>query len=178
MTCEELEILISAYIDDELCDDERLLVEKHLKSCHACGELLADFSQIHTLYRELEDIQAPKGFRERIAQRIDRPSSLWFRVTLKRPVLCYAFSLMLLLMLVGGVWFWQAQEQISQQAGETLLAGEIEVFAEDFLFGDGTLEDAELFSSEDAAVADDILNDLFLGVADSSQLSENIEFMG
>jgi predicted anti-sigma-YlaC factor YlaD len=168
MKCEELEILISAYIDGELGDDERGLVEEHLVSCRDCGELLADFNQLHALYGELEELQAPKGFRERVTQRIETSSRSWFGLLLKRPALSYALSFVLLLMLVGGVWFWQMREHAAQQTGETLLAGDVDVFAEDILFGDGTFDEIDTFSTEDDAVADDILNELFLGVTDTS----------
>ena len=176
MRCEEFEVLISAYVDGELHDNERRSVEEHLVHCKECGELLADFDQLHALYGELEELQAPKGFRERVTQRIDNASPSWFRGALKRHVLQYAFSFVLLCLLVGGMWLWQTREEASLNIEEALLAGEIEIFAEDFLFGGGTFENTEFFLSEDDSVADSILNDLFVGEADTSSVLESFEF--
>ncbi len=177
MTCEELEVFISAYIDDELPDDDRRTVEAHLASCQDCGEVLADFSRIHRLYGELEELQAPKGFRERVTQRVETPSHTWFGRPLKSRGLRHALSYVLLLMLVGGVWFWQTREQPTQPPEETLLAGDIDVLAEDILFGDEFFEESGLFSEEDAGVADDILNTFFLGEADTSGILGETEFI-
>jgi hypothetical protein len=178
MKCVELEELLSAYIDGEITEREKQIVEEHLETCRECGELLVDFSKVHSLYGELDHLRAPQGFRLRVAQRVDAPSRSWFVLPWKMCRLGYAFSILLLVMLVGSVLFWQVRERSSEQSGETLLAGEIEVFAEDILFGDGLFDDVEALSEEGGRVADNILDDLFLGETDSSGVVGNAKITG
>jgi hypothetical protein len=62
---------ISAYIDDELCDQDRQEVEKHIQSCASCQRLLEELrvlqSDVSQTYRML---QSPNVLDSRILQAI------------------------------------------------------------------------------------------------------------
>ncbi|ERI07472.1 anti-sigma factor family protein [Aneurinibacillus aneurinilyticus] len=53
-----MEEMISAYIDDELTDAERRLVETHINKCKECKKLVEDLSmmknQVFTTYQSIE----------------------------------------------------------------------------------------------------------------------------
>ena len=120
MKCEEIEILLSAYIDGEVTDREKRATEKHIRECKVCRRLLADFSELHSLYKELEPVEAPKGFRQRVTQRIDVRPKPRFGLTWRFPRLVYSFSFALIIVLCGAVILVHTLRQPPEQAGEEL----------------------------------------------------------
>lgn len=64
---------LSAYMDDELNETERLEVEHHLASCERCRELLEDLLGLRqAVVGAYEHIQAPNELESRILQALDQ----------------------------------------------------------------------------------------------------------
>jgi anti-sigma factor RsiW len=83
MTCEDLELLLAAYVDGVAEPDDRRLVEAHLRECAACRE---DVARQHAVRRTLAsrgraaaDV-APPGLGTRISARLaaERPPASVF----------------------------------------------------------------------------------------------------
>lgn len=51
-SCEELSDLISSYYDNELNEQDKENVEKHIKNCHSCRSKLCDFKKITNLLND------------------------------------------------------------------------------------------------------------------------------
>lgn len=66
MNCEQVEELLSAYLDNMLTHEERRLVGLHLQSCDACSALLSDYSQYDTLIATLPRVSPDSILRERL----------------------------------------------------------------------------------------------------------------
>ncbi len=68
-----LEDLISAYIDDEISDQDRLMVEEHLENCPQCCELMESLTTVRglvsTAYRSVE---APGLLEQKVLAAIGR----------------------------------------------------------------------------------------------------------
>ncbi len=54
-SCESIENMLAAFMDDELADNERQRVEAHLKTCAACRELLAELKETNELVMSAAD---------------------------------------------------------------------------------------------------------------------------
>lgn len=53
INCDEFEPLVSALIDNELTDQERIDVENHLKCCSSCENMLHEFGQVDSAIESL-----------------------------------------------------------------------------------------------------------------------------
>ncbi len=70
MRCRECELLLWAYVDDELPDDQRLTVERHLDSCSRCSRSLDQLRAFPIQKNRLQVITPPPDFTVRLMQRI------------------------------------------------------------------------------------------------------------
>ncbi|WP_219837015.1 anti-sigma factor [Paenibacillus sp. R14(2021)] len=62
---------LSAYLDDELTQDERREIEEHLETCESCQALLEDMvDNKYELVQTFGHIQAPMDFEVRVMQSI------------------------------------------------------------------------------------------------------------
>jgi Tol biopolymer transport system component len=66
MNCEQVEELLSAYLDNMLTHEERRLVALHLQSCDACSAILSDYSKNDTLIALLPRAGPDSALRERL----------------------------------------------------------------------------------------------------------------
>ncbi len=66
MNCEQVEELLSAYLDNMLSPEERRLVALHLQSCTACSTILSDYSNNDTLIALLPRVSPDAALRERL----------------------------------------------------------------------------------------------------------------
>jgi Tol biopolymer transport system component len=66
MNCEQVEELLSAYLDNMLSSEERRLVASHLQSCSACSKILADYNYYDTLIALLPRLSPDAALRERL----------------------------------------------------------------------------------------------------------------
>lgn len=172
MICEDIEVLISAYIDGEVTDEERQIVEQHLAVCQSCQATLSDFSDLHTLFGEITKQEAAPGFRQRVTQRIDTAPRFSFDLSwLRVPRFVYALCVSLLIVLGGTVLslYIKNDTPIISQNGQQA-AVEIEVYAEDFLFGESVFEDMDVFSSvgSETSVGDELWDSMNLTETDTS----------
>jgi len=62
--------LISPYIDGELNEDKRSLLEAHLNGCRECARELEELQKIHMLLAGAEPFEAPHGFSTRVLANI------------------------------------------------------------------------------------------------------------
>ena len=66
MNCEQVEELLSAYLDNQLATEERREVAVHLQHCKECSALLAEFRRNDALLRHLPRVSPDPTLRERI----------------------------------------------------------------------------------------------------------------
>ena len=83
--CETIQEKISAFIDGELCDNDRLALMAHLADCPQCKAYFEDQLAIHEAMAELEEA-APAGFAQGVMARVAatkqekrRPARHWTR---------------------------------------------------------------------------------------------------
>ncbi|HLH62219.1 MAG TPA: zf-HC2 domain-containing protein [Ktedonobacteraceae bacterium] len=66
MNCEQVEELLSAYLDNQLAMEERLEVTAHLRHCAHCSTIFADFRRNDALLRHLPRVSPDPALRQRI----------------------------------------------------------------------------------------------------------------
>src|SRR6266581_4627123 len=66
MNCEQVEELLSAYLDNALAPEERDGVTAHLGGCSQCSSILADFRHFDILLSQLPRISPSLALRNRI----------------------------------------------------------------------------------------------------------------
>ncbi|MGB3340442.1 MAG: zf-HC2 domain-containing protein [bacterium] len=70
MNCSQVQKRISAYLDGEIRDNERQLIEEHIKTCTQCSKELTALTELGTTLDTLKGIQVPTYFRAHVKQRI------------------------------------------------------------------------------------------------------------
>ena len=66
MNCEQVEELLSAYLDNMLAPEERRQVSAHLQTCRSCAQALADYRRNDALVSRLPRVAPDAALRERI----------------------------------------------------------------------------------------------------------------
>ena len=66
MNCEQVEELLSAYLDNMLAPEERRQVAAHLQTCRTCTQMLADYRRNDALLARLPRVAPDAILRERI----------------------------------------------------------------------------------------------------------------
>jgi predicted anti-sigma-YlaC factor YlaD len=165
MKCEKIGILLSAHIDKEVTEQERRLVENHLKVCENCKRSVSAFFEVHGLYRDMPVAEPLPGFRQRVTQRLEKePRLSLFEVWWRKTPLVYVIPFVLLI-LVSGIVLLQVAKQPDLQA--------VDVYAEDILFGqvESTVDD--IFTLERTSVTDEIVEMFYFDEADNTSFFEN-----
>jgi len=114
MKCSKARKMISDYVDDNLDVKRKSTLEKHLKDCSDCQEVMKDLQGIAESAKELEDLFPPANTWLNIEARLakeakagrvpQRPARKWFDFLVFQPKLKYALSsVVLLAVIVGGV---------------------------------------------------------------------------
>lgn len=70
MNCNEVRDLLSLYIDDELDENEKLLVEEHLQMCEECQKELEEYKKIIQALQEIPDEEPPLGYCKRLHEKL------------------------------------------------------------------------------------------------------------
>lgn len=70
MNCNEVRDNLSLYIDDELNDVEKRLMDEHLKNCTECSKELDEYKKIIQALSELPDEEPPAGYCKRLHQKL------------------------------------------------------------------------------------------------------------
>lgn len=160
MDCKKIGILLSAYVDGEVTDKEKNLVENHLKVCEACRRTVSEFTGVHTLYQDMAVKEPLPGFRQRVTQRLEKKPRLGFPgLSWSLPKLAYVVPFALLILVVG---------IISLKVTEQPALVVVDVYAEDFLFDQAGSAVEGLFSVEEATVADEIMDMFFFDETDNT----------
>jgi WD40 repeat protein len=81
MSCEQVEELLSAYLDDMLAAHERHFVALHLQTCSRCSNILDEYRRLDALLRQLPRVSPGLAMQRRIfatlaLQDLDEPFSL------------------------------------------------------------------------------------------------------
>jgi WD40 repeat protein len=66
MNCEQVEELLSAYLDNELAPEERTVAAAHVQGCSHCSGVLADFRRHDFLLSQLPRVSPSLALRDRI----------------------------------------------------------------------------------------------------------------
>ncbi len=61
MKCEQIEELLSPYLEDELSREERRVVEEHVKSCESCSLLLSSLEETTESLGRLPELKVSQG---------------------------------------------------------------------------------------------------------------------
>jgi predicted anti-sigma-YlaC factor YlaD len=70
MKCSSIQRKLSAFLDNELSEKDRLYILEHLKLCSCCKEKLERLSQVSDSLDLLEEIEIPSYFMVHLKQRI------------------------------------------------------------------------------------------------------------
>jgi hypothetical protein len=80
MKCESLQLNLPLYMDSELHDEERTVLEEHLANCPGCEQRLEEFRSLRSSLRALERPSIPLGVsysvRQAVAAAAERDDSL------------------------------------------------------------------------------------------------------
>ncbi|MBU1078566.1 MAG: zf-HC2 domain-containing protein [Spirochaetes bacterium] len=74
MTCFNIRKFLWDYVDDELPEEEKEKVEKHLKTCRDCVKELKLLNQYKKRLSSLDEVKAPRDFLSKIHERLEQPS--------------------------------------------------------------------------------------------------------
>ena len=85
MNCEQMTLLMSAWLDGELSEQEEQQMKEHLEQCAECRALMEQLQALHTSFSDLEEIPAPEGFADSVMERIARESKPKVVPLFKRP---------------------------------------------------------------------------------------------
>ena len=147
MNHQELEYLLSEYVDGELTSRDRVAVEHHLAGCVTCTGRLAELKEIRRGIKAGASIELPSSFSSHALRTIrlqQEESSSWTLAEFIARRTLLALSIVVLLLL-GLTSFNVNQEGISM---ERYLSGEVSDSAESrFLFNGGEI------SKEDVLMA-------------------------
>ncbi|MDH5768610.1 MAG: zf-HC2 domain-containing protein, partial [Nitrospirota bacterium] len=88
MECADIQKKLSAYIDDALSPEERMLIDEHLTSCQECKASLADMRKTLEYVQKLEDIEPPPWLAQKVMTKIkEEVVATRFRAKPKRGIL-------------------------------------------------------------------------------------------
>ena len=68
--CEQYAAALSAFVDEELSENEKEEVLSHVEHCQNCREYLSELMIVHTMFEEMPELDAPEGFSERVLDRL------------------------------------------------------------------------------------------------------------
>ena len=85
MNCEQMSLLLSAWLDGELSVREEEQMRAHLEQCPDCRALMEQLQTLHASFSDLEEIPAPDGFADRVMDRVARESKPRVVPLFKRP---------------------------------------------------------------------------------------------
>ena len=72
ITCEEVWRDISDYVDDELDQKQKVVLEEHFAQCRHCAAVLEGTCNVIRLYRDERVLAPPKGFHDRLRARLNQ----------------------------------------------------------------------------------------------------------
>jgi anti-sigma factor RsiW len=121
--------LISPYIDGELNENKRSLLESHLTGCRECAQELEELKKIHMLLSSAEPFEVPHGFPTRVLANIrsnEQRRSNDFVHIFKR--LTEGFAV-LLLIVVGMILGRFLSKTLAPEKGNVVASLSLDIFA-------------------------------------------------
>lgn len=70
MNCNEIKDMLPLYIDDELDDKEKKLVEEHIEKCENCKKELEEYKKIIYMLQNMTEEEPPKGYCKRLHEKL------------------------------------------------------------------------------------------------------------
>lgn len=70
MNCNEVRDNLSLYLDDELSEEEKMLIEEHFKNCPECSKELEEYRTVIRMLNELPDEEPPAGYCKRLHEKL------------------------------------------------------------------------------------------------------------
>jgi len=70
MLCEEIENRLPAYEEDLLSPEEEKMMKDHFASCPRCSRALADLKKMKEIVQDLDEVEPPPFFEQRIMSRV------------------------------------------------------------------------------------------------------------
>lgn len=70
MNCNEIKDLMSSYVDGELSENEKKLVEEHINSCDDCKKEIESYKQLIKIIKDLPEEEPPKGYCKRLHDKL------------------------------------------------------------------------------------------------------------
>lgn len=70
MNCNEVMDNLSLYLDDELNEEEKVLMDEHIKNCAKCSKELEGYRKVIHLLNELQEEQPPEGYCKRLHKKL------------------------------------------------------------------------------------------------------------
>ncbi|MFP3867644.1 MAG: anti-sigma factor family protein [Desulfobacteraceae bacterium] len=97
LNCQDVQELLSTYVDDELPLAQKEWVRAHLAVCPACQEELTRLKQVWEALAALPDSAPPPDLVDQVVARLPKPEAPWWRS------LALAASLLVGIMLGGSL---------------------------------------------------------------------------
>lgn len=108
MRCENIQDLLSPYLDDELSIEEREQVDRHLLQCMDCAALFAFLKDAHEGLADFPELEPSSELLAKIYEIPNRPRLFSFKLFLK-PSLQPVFTAVTMLMILGSFYFFHPQ---------------------------------------------------------------------
>jgi anti-sigma factor RsiW len=70
MECSRIKKRLSAYLDGEVSEDERITISEHLGQCDACQKELTSLSKVVDVLGRIEEMEVPPYFMTRLKQQV------------------------------------------------------------------------------------------------------------
>ncbi len=103
VNCDWVEERLSAYIDNELCSQERLAFEAHCDHCNSCSPLTAEYQAIGTLMQQSEARVDTNSLWERLEHRLD--NDLVVPISTKSQPKSWVYAILATAASVAIIWF-------------------------------------------------------------------------
>jgi hypothetical protein len=96
MNCRQIENLLSPYLENDLSQEKKILVENHIKKCPQCSELLSFMREAKTSLAEMPEFEVSPSLRKKLYKIPKKKFKLSFDFLLKpalQPIIAAAMVL-------------------------------------------------------------------------------------
>jgi len=78
MKCENIKGLLSSYMDGMLNDEEKRMIEEHIRHCVSCSRELKELKYLNNILDSLEELEVPERFTADLQISDHLSLGLWF----------------------------------------------------------------------------------------------------
>ncbi len=78
LSCNEVELLLDDYLDNDTTPAQRVKLDAHLSSCEHCRSLIKDCELIIVLAKSLAERPVPEGVSRRLRQKLEEETGCHF----------------------------------------------------------------------------------------------------